>query len=143
MENNIINRTIALISLVFEKMPMQDSSIKKALEDIRDNLFELKNITYASSEKLKSLHTKSSVFQEHVEFMERYATVIHKYECCKLPAGTFVYQHRDVKNAHAPYGYFCPHCMHQIGASTLKVVLEKKRIILECAVCSASFTYKK
>lgn len=149
MTDNIINHVIGCAATALETAKTLKVTSSQAhrelcqsLYGLLDKLFTLKS--YQKSLKNRELTALNQIkeLESNISLLKQHKSPIELFECYQLPAGTFVYRHRDMLDAHAPYGYFCPHCMHQKGIMPLRAITGRKSIFLECQVCTVRFAYR-
>lgn len=118
------------------------SELCQTLLALQDDLFTLKSYQHALRSGVLAALERIQELENDISQLKRHRHPIEQFECCQLPAGTFVYRRRDMQDTQAPYGYFCPHCLHQRGAAPLEVVQGRQFLFLECPSCTVRFTYR-
>lgn len=147
MVNQLINR-ISNVLVAARQIKASPSSMNElsellnSLSELKDDLFSLKCYQLALESSKKNASVRIDQLEGDIVKLKQRQHLIEHFESCQLPAGTFVYRWKDMQDTHAPCGYYCPKCMHEIGAAPLMVVRGEKSLFLDCSGCAARFAYR-
>ncbi|HFI5337052.1 TPA: hypothetical protein ACGQS5_004798 [Serratia liquefaciens] len=138
---NMIDNAIASVAQMSVSFSHEPQKHHRALRDLQDDLFAIKRHIQTLENSRASLLQDILQLEKKLEIMQTHTNKLDEYECCQLPAGTFVYRRRDIKDAHAPYGYICPFCIHQKGIALLQLEYNTTWVVLTCPECNSRFKY--